>query len=389
MNTLVNNIYESKDYKNTMNKLNRNLPKDIGSKKENFENQQITISKKVPKLTNDEGQMYRVKDYYWPCVYQPYILNASINGYTSIEMLRESVQTGFRGYMLEIWDNDTNLVVQQTNMNLKSDGLDISSCFNEIQKGFNKNTLPIFLYLKLNNLENNQKKLTELYLNLIKIFKGRFMGRRYSFNGRNNRYSLIDIPLKECLGKIIICTNIYPTVSGTLNELINGTIDNQQINNNYQYIMKYDYTQETYKNKLKGEINNIKQFKDQSIKYAYSIEPIESPIDDPVNIDLEDCQKYGCQFVWCPYYLFQNNTSNSVYEYIKKFNKTGLILKPHNLRTMIEEKKENKKLENKLTKQTTNISQIQGPKNLLQTQPQNKDWNKTFTENQNPNNLVN
>ena len=49
----------------------------------------------------------------------------------------------------------------------------------------------------------------------------RFIDKKYSFSGRNNTFPISSATMKECINKIIIITNTYPTKS-VLDELING-----------------------------------------------------------------------------------------------------------------------------------------------------------------------
>lgn len=295
------------------------------------------INGSLPDLGN-----YEIRDYYWPCAWMSCATESSENGFVSMDALEHVLNLGYRGIHLGLWpDDDNNPTVQTDDMNVNGTPLDFEKVIEMIAEkawteDHNRTKAPLILYLELN--QPNQDYLSKVWKILVDNLKNRLMGRKYSFNGRNNKYPICNIPIQECLGKVIILTNKYPTITGVLNEIVNGTIEGC-----YQYIKTLSYTQNMANKGLKNTISNLKQVNTQNLEYMTAVFPQPVPRTTELKVNFRDCWSYGCQLVWMPVFNYKPISTNWTQQYQTAFNDTCLILKPASLRKKPIPKKEVKK----------------------------------------------
>ena len=128
-----------------------------------------------------------------------------------------------------------------------------------------------------------------------------------------------------------IVTNVYPTVA-ILDEITHGVTNADQ-----QFINLIPYSEV---NKQYGGLRSTQSDKQSLIQHNYKylsiVDPVSQlnifnflePKDDIYNIPASDPWSFGCQMVLMNFQLYDQHMQ----DYIKKFKKTALVLKPDELR---------------------------------------------------------
>ncbi len=297
----------------------------------------------------DKNLDLKVCDFYWASSRKSYLPCGQVCDVCSYDALRLCLLAGARLINLDIYSDDIGsmpVVRDKVPMPEIMSGLkrqlDVETCFNIIKKygWIDDVTYPLVLYINI--YTNNRLVLYNLTKILSKVFRGRFLNKRYSFAGRNGQYPFGQIPIKELFGKISIISNIYP-VMGILDEYINGTVGSNQ---KFISLLNYVPSTENYggiisKNSNAGDMINSNKFNvtiinsevenlkniDHSSECIVS-QNFRNPKSDLYNADPEDCWKLGNQFVMMNYQLYDDKMK----KYVDKFKDGGIIIKPQNLR---------------------------------------------------------
>ena len=198
---------------------------------------------------------------------------------------------------------------------------------------------PLILYLEIQSddkdsngkLVYNKTCLQRIGKDLMEVFSDKLVNKIYGFNGRDNKYTIGEIPIEDMMGKVVIITNVYPTV-GTLNEIIHGVANSDQ---QFNKLIPYSEVNKNY-----GGLRSTHQDKDSVIQHNYKYMTIVNPVaqnslfnffepkEDIYNIPPQDAWNFGCQIVMMNYQLLDQHMR----DYLKKFQKSCLVLKPDKLR---------------------------------------------------------
>ncbi len=289
-------------------------------------------------------------DFYYPGSYYSYLADSPLNGTPKLESLK-IILSKFKSRIvhLDIFSSDDTdefspkayPVVRCKNMNPNGVPLRLDECFGLINKwawivGHPDNkSYPFFLYLKLNFNVNNTKICEKIYHHLIKSFSKYFVDKKYSFSGRNNLLPISHAKMKECLGKIVIVTDIYPTNS-VLDELINAS--SSDINKNFNmnlykesYVnfdkigLSQDYDKTTLINSCKTNINFF--YAEPNEKYKNNNQEKAGLF----NPSFQDCAQYGAQSTLMYMFLPDENL-NKWMMYFQNKNNMDPVLKDEILR---------------------------------------------------------
>ena len=185
---------------------------------------------------NNKSKTYQdliLADFYYPGSYYSYLADTPLNGTPSLTAL-ELTLTKFKARILHLdiysdlsdnHDTNANPVVSCKNMNPNGVPLKLMDCLSTIKKygwmeSHPKKSYPIFLYLNF-EFDESEAMYIKIYNLLMGTFSKNLIDKKYSFSGRNGTFSFSKAKMKDCLNKIIILTNRYPTKT-ILDEIING-----------------------------------------------------------------------------------------------------------------------------------------------------------------------
>jgi hypothetical protein len=305
----------------------------------------------------DTYQDLILADFYYPCSYYSYLADSPLNGTPNIDALKIALSDfKVRFVHLDIfsdsndqYDPNANPVVRCENMSKGATPLNLEECFGLINKWAwitdDKNTVsyPFFLYLNFNFNENNEAIYLKIYNSLIKFFSKYFIDKKYGFSGRNSSFSVSEALMKECLGKIIIITNRYPTKCA-LDELINTSTNslNKHFNlveykGDYIKFDKLGISQDYNKNTLINQCS-------KNINFCYTNPNTQFKNDDQVkaglfNPNFQDCAQYGIQGTLMYLFIPDSNLQNWNL-FFKTKNNLDPVLKDEKLRFTIKNKNE-------------------------------------------------
>jgi len=221
--------------------------------------------------------------------------------------------------------------------------LSLSDCFTIINKWAwisddpNNLCYPMFLYLNFCFIDNESIyiKINDL---INKFFSKYLIDKKYSFSGRNGTFPISKAKMKDCLGKIIIITNTYPTKT-LLDELINSSTNdlNHDFNLNIYkdtYItyndigLSQDYNRNDLVNSCKTNLNFFYALPNVAYKNNYQSKAGQ------YNPSFQDCAQYGVQGSLM--YLFvPDDNLNKWYLFFKNKNNQDPVLKEEMLRLVI------------------------------------------------------
>ena len=296
----------------------------------------------------DNYQDLVLADFYYPGSYYSYLPDSPLNGTPSLEALKIII-TKFKCRLihLDIFSNnniddyDPNVlpIVKCKNMKNGATPLNFEDTLSVINKwGWDSETsYPLFLYLNFNFKEDNISLYEKIYNSLLKFFSKYFIDKKYSFAGRNHTFPLSMAKIKECLGKIIIITNIYPTKS-VLDELINDSTN--ELNSSFQIkeykedYIKFDGMGLSQDNDKTALVNNSKT----NISFYYT-EPNDSyknnnqPKAGLFNPSFQDCAQYGIQGTLM-YVFTPDDNLNKWNLFFKNKNNLNPVLKDQSLRSV-------------------------------------------------------
>ena len=282
-------------------------------------------------------------DFYYPCSYYTYLADSPLNGTPNLDAIKIALSKfKVRFVHLDIFSDSTdpydpnaNPIVRCENMKEGKDPLKVDDVFGIINKWAWVSQYPLFLYLNFNFNESNEYLYIKIYDLLIKFFSKYFIDKKYSFSGRNGTFSISMAKIKDCLGKIIILTNVYPTRT-VLDELINGSIsgltNNINLNVYKDTYITYDKIGIAQDNDKTTLLNNSKN----NLNFYYTI-PNKSYKNNNqskaglFNPSFQDCAQYGIQGTLM--YLFvPDDNLNKWNLYFKNKNNLNPVLKEESLR---------------------------------------------------------
>lgn len=331
----LQNIYDK--YGNNYLKLSGNIPVSYLSKKTNTYEDLI------------------LSDFYYPGSYYSYLADSPLNGTPSLDALK-IVLSQFKARIIHLdiysdkkseYDPDGKPIVKCENMSNGSLPLDLLECFGIISKWAwnqddpNNSSYPLFLYLKLNFNEHNESLYIKIYDMIIKVFSKYFIDKKYGYAGRNGAFPISMATMKECLGKIIIITDKYPTRT-ILDEFINGTTNN--LNENFN-LLEYKPSYITYDKIGLAQDNDRNKLVSDSkttINFYYTLPNKDKKNNSQekaglYNPSFQDCAQYGIQGTLM-YLFIPDENLNKWNLFFKNTNNYNPVLKDELLRYLGEKK---------------------------------------------------
>ena len=294
-------------------------------------------------------------DFYYPGSYYTYLANSPLDGTPNLEAIKVAI-SDFKCRIIHLdvysdkvdpYDPNALPIIKCENM---KDGA-IPLVFDEVLGLINKwawinndaNNLsyPFFLYLNFKFNQDNQQLFVRIYESLLKFFSKYFVDKKYSFSGRNSTFSISMAKIKECLGKIIIISNIYPTKTA-LDELIN--ISTNTLNNDLNFheykadYIKYEKTGISQDNDRTTLVNNSKT----SINVYYSLPNNTYKNNSQAkaglfNPSFQDCAQYGIQSTLM-YVFVPDDNLRKWNAFFKNKNNLNPVLKDQLLRSLTSDK---------------------------------------------------
>jgi len=363
INCFSNNTTEKFDSTTTIN--NNEQLKEI---RDEFGEYYLKTNGNIPiSFINNKTNEYQdliLADFYYPGSIYSYLADSPLNGTPDLEALRIILADyNARFIHLDVYSSNTNNpfddkaepVIRCETMNVGSKPLSMNDTFSVINKWAwinndnNNMSYPLFLYLNFNFDETNETIYLKIYEYLIKFFSKYFVDKKYSFCGRNSTFLISMAKLKECLGKIIIITNRYPTKCA-LDELINASAsmnnNNKSLNNcvnlleykeSYITFDKLGLSQDYDKTNI---LNNCKT----NLTFFYTLPNKDNTTTSDkkaglFNSSFQDCAQYGCQGTLM-YIFIPDDNLNKWYSFFQNKNNFNPVLKHESLRYISEPVKE-------------------------------------------------
>ena len=286
-----------------------------------------------------------LSDFYYPGSYYSYLADSPLNGTPNLEALKIALTT-FKTRIIHLdifsdkndqYDPKANPIIRCENMKDGANPLKLSDCLDVINKYAWKDTVsyPLFLYLKFNFNEDNENICIKIYEKLLKYFSKHLVDKKYSFSGRNNTFPISDAIIKDCLNKIIIVTNIYPTKT-VLDELINCSTNN--LNNTFnlniykESYITYDKQGLSQDNDKNIVLNNAKS----TLNFYYTLPNASYKNTSQskaglYNPSFQDCAQYGIQGTLM-YIFIPDDNLNKWNMFFKNKNNLNPVLKDESLR---------------------------------------------------------
>jgi len=298
---------------------------------------------------SNEYQDLILSDFYYPGSYYSYLVDSPLNGTPSLDAIQTALSI-FKSRIIHLdlysstssqYDSTAIPVVRCENMANNAQALNIDDVFRTINKWAwitddpNGSTYPLFLYLNINFDTDNESICISLYNSLLKNFSKYLIDRKYGYSGKSNMLPVSKATMSEAIGKVIICTNIFPTKS-VLDELINASANNLNTNfnitlykENYVHYDQVGISQDTDKTTLINScISNL---------HFYYTEPNASYQNNNqdkagmYNPSFQDCAQYGIQATLMYVFLPDTNLNNWV-SFFKNRNNSYPVLKDQSLR---------------------------------------------------------
>lgn len=288
-------------------------------------------------------------DFYYPSSCYSYLADNPLNGTPDLKALELSISM-YKSRIIEldlftdIEDSDpkAKLVVRSKNLKDGTSPLSLDDCFEVINKYAwipnNSNSAPYPFMLQLNiNFEDYESLYIKLYNTLLKYFSKYLLEKKYSYAGRNGISNVSNATMKECVGKIIISTNRFPSHT-ILDEIINAstnklTPDLEIIDFKMDYA-KYDVvgiSQDYDKNKLVTDSKNyFRLFKSEPVESYFTKNQPKSGLFNP---KFQDAAQYGIQGTMM-YLFLPDDNFNLWFEYFKNKSNFDPILKDQSLRNV-------------------------------------------------------
>jgi len=286
-------------------------------------------------------------DFYYPGSYYTYLSDSPLNGTPSLKAIEVAIsKLKVRIIHIDIfsdkndeYDPTANPVVRCENMAKNAKALLLDDVFTVINKwawvSDDNLSYPFFLYLNFNFNENNESLFIKIYESLINFFSKYFVNKKYSFLGRNSSFNISMASIKECLGKIIIISSIYPTKS-VLDELINASSNNLNTHftfnlykENYINFDKVGISQDNDKTTLiNNSLTNFNIYYTEPNKSYQNKSQVKAGLYNP---SFQDCAQYGIQSTLMYLYVPDNNLNKWI-TFFQKKNNLNPVLKEESLR---------------------------------------------------------
>ena len=337
------------------NKLNPSI-KSILNK---YGNNYLRYSSNIPiSFLNSNTNNYQdltFNDFYYPSSCYSYLADNPLNGTPNLKALELAISM-YKSRIVEldlftdIEDSDpkAKLVVRSKDLKEGSLPLNLEDCFEVINKYAwipnNSNYAPYPFMLNLNiYFEDYESLYIKLYNSLLKYFSKYLLEKKYSYAGRNGSTPVSEATMKECIGKIIISTNKFPTHT-ILDEIINActndlTPDLKIIDFKMDYA-KFDVvgiSQDYDKNTLVSEGKNyFRLFKSEPVESYFTKNQPKSGLFNP---KFQDAAQYGIQGTMM-YLFLPDDNFNLWYEYFKNKSNFDPILKDQSLRYVMSKQTE-------------------------------------------------
>lgn len=291
-----------------------------------------------------------LNDFYYPGSYYTYLANSPFNGSPNLDAIKIAIDT-FKCRIIHLdiysdnsdpYDPNSNPIVKCENMKTGSEPLNFEDVLSIIKKSaWNTNdpnnlSYPFFLYMNF-KFNNNQNIYIKIYNSLLKFFSKNLVDKKYSFAGRNSTFSISKAKITECLNKIIIITNTYPTKS-ILDELIN--VSTNTLNNNLNLLeykesyIKFDKIGVSQDNDKTTLLNSSKN--NMNIYYSKPNEKNKDNNQDKAglfNPSFQDCAQYGIQATLM-YVFVPDDNLKKWNAFFKNKNNLDPVLKDELLRTI-------------------------------------------------------
>jgi hypothetical protein len=307
----------------------------------------LIVENEVPvQFMNPVQKKYQpliVADFYYPGSYYTYLEDSPHQGhpsYESIELALKNYKVRFIHFDIFPSKNNPNIpVVRCKNMAKDGEELSFENCLKIIQKhGWDiKQKYPVFLYLHFDESAKVPSIYDFIYIQMKKIFSKHMMNKKYSFSGRNGTNPVSKAPIKDCLKKMILCTNQYPTRS-SLDELIQvGNINRRDMNIQFNIdLYKESYVQFDSMG-ISTDKDKTKLLEDHRLNISfYYTEINENYIQENqnksglYNPNFQDVAQYGIQGT-CMYLFVPDTNLNNWYMFFKSKNNMYPVLKDESL----------------------------------------------------------
>jgi hypothetical protein len=314
-----------------------------------------TIGNIPVEFYNKNNKQYNdliLADFYYPGSYYTYLSDSPLNGTPDLKAI-ELALSKFKVRIIHLdifsdkndeYDPSAIPIVRCKNMAQGAKPLSLDDIFTLINKWAwiteEPNTLsyPFFLYLNFNFNADNESLNIKIYDLLIKYFSKYLVDKKYSFLGRNSSFNISMASIKECLGKIIIITSVYPTKT-VLDELINASSNNLNTHftlnvykENYVTYDKVGISQDNDKTSLvSNSLTNFNiYYSDPNTNYKNNSQ-VKSGLYNP---SFQDCAQYGIQATLMYLYVPDNNLNKWI-TFFKNKNNLDPVLKDESLRYKI------------------------------------------------------
>lgn len=269
-------------------------------------------------------------DFYWLSSRKTYLPCGEKFDIYSYQSIIQCLLKGARLLNFDIYNNELNIpIIKDVNpMPLYGNPLDFEKAMKIVNffAWIDNSNYPLILLLNFHTNNNITFNITAKIL--FNIFKNRFLDKKYAYNSQNANFPLI--PIKDCLGKVIIISNKYP-LNNNLNEFINGsnikTIRYDRSVSQYGGINDKDLLEYNMKNITIIDTGEYHQELENNIFQALFNQNLRNPKSDIFNPDTTKLFELGCQIILMNFQLPDDNFR----KYLEKFN-NPLMLKPENLR---------------------------------------------------------
>lgn len=288
-------------------------------------------------------------DFYYPGSYYTYLSDSPLNGTPNLKAIELAISK-FKVRIIHLdifsdkndeYDQTAKPIVRCKNMSKEAKPLKLDDVFSIINKwawisnDSSNLCYPFFLYLNFNFNENNEGLFLKVYELLINFFSKYLVDKKYSFLGRNSSFNIAMASLKECLGKIIIISSIYPTKT-VLDELINASSNNLNTHftlnvykENYINFDKVGISQDTDKTSLlNNSLTNFNIYYSEPNQNYKNINQVKSGLYNP---SFQDCAQYGIQSTLMYLYVPDINLNKWI-TFFQKKNNLNPVLKDESLR---------------------------------------------------------
>jgi hypothetical protein len=302
------------------------------------------------KKSNDYQDLV-LADFYFPGSYYSYIAESPLVGGTPSLDILKTVLTQFKARIIHLdvysdkkdpYDPNAEPIIKCAKMSQEGVPLNFIEVLGIINKWAwvnddpNNSSYPLFLYLQF-HFEYNESLYIKIYDYLLKMFSKYFIDKKYSFSGRNGTFSIANATMKECIGKIIIVTNLFPTKTA-LDELINTSTNTlnkyfnvEEYKESYIKFSDVGVSQDHKKDDLVNNSKfNISLFYTKPNEKYVNPSQIKSGLYNP---SFQDCAQYGIQGTLMYLFLPDDNL-NKWYMFFLNKNNMNPVLKEEVLRNV-------------------------------------------------------